>query len=359
MIDIGDAGRNLLETSHAGQYIVQAYYGNTMTLADVPIDPKQSSLTFSADSATQGTGTVYVVSNGASLRPKTKTDPLAAYGQELAITYVSGNRLTIPMGRFRITDVPSSQEFRRLNPFVPMGSITQLTLADRFDFLQHDTFLSRTSPQSSSAWAEIQRISPIPFVKAGSDATVPSNLVYQSKMDAITQLAALSGQEPAMTRAGALTLRRSASWTLGLAPVTTIHGTVSRDDGMSNSLINYVVVTNSSKPTIVGTAAITASNDPLRVNGPLGRRVATLTSTTATTNAKATAEAAAYLAKVSTRQTATAAITCLPRPDIELGDFIAVVDPLTNETLKGTVTAMTFPLDPTKTMSLTLTMQES
>lgn len=356
MIDIGDAGRGLLETSHASAFSVQAFYGSDLTLPVVPVDPAQSSLSFAATSSPQGTGTLYVPTSGNSLRPVSKRDPLAAYGQEVAINFTVGT-IIIPLGRYRITDVPSTQEFKRLNPFITLGSLTQLTIADRLDFLAHDTFLALTSPVSTSAWAEIQRISPIPVVQSLPDATVPASLVYQSKLDAITQLMTLMGGEPAMTREGALTARLSNSWTLGLTPVTTVNGTVTRSDGMSNSLYNSVVVTNANNAAIIGTASITDPSNPLCVTGPLGRRVYTAQDPVATTQGALNKSAATYLARLSTQQSATVTVACLPRPDLELGDFIAVYDPMTDETINGTVDSMSFPLDSTKTMTLTLTVE--
>jgi hypothetical protein len=334
---------------------VSAFYGQEITLPGLEIDPSQSNISFDATAQIQGSGTLYVPTQGGSLRPRKKTDPLAAYGQEVAISYVIGNEVNISLGRFRITDVPSASETVRFNPFTITGSLVELTLADRFDILNNDSFLSATSPQSTSAWAEIRRISPIQIVQSLPDATVPATLVYQNKYDAIKKLMALMGAEPAMTREGALTARLASSWTLGLDPVTTIRGVVSRDDGMSNDLYNCVVVTNSNDASIVGIAQIDDPANPLYVNGPLGRRVKTVQDPLATTPSAADATAQTYLAQYSTQQTQKVSITCLPRWDIEIGDFIRAVDPNTGEEIFGTVTSQKGNLDPTAIMSIDLT----
>lgn len=294
-------------------------------------------------------------SQGKSLRPRAKTDPLAAYGQEVAISFIVGDQVNVSLGRFRITDVPSASETVRLNPYMVTGSLVELTLADRFDIINSDSFLSASSPQSTSAWAEIQRISPIQIVRSLPDATVPATLVYQNKYDAIQKLMALMNAEPAMTREGALTARLASSWTLGLTPVTTVRGVISRDDGMSNDLYNCVVVTNSNDSSILGFAQIDDPADPLCVTGPLGRRVKTVQDPLATTPSAANATAKTYLARYSTQQAQKVSITCLPRWDIEIGDFITVVDPMTGEEINGTVTSQKGDLDPTKPMSLELT----
>jgi hypothetical protein len=355
VINIGPENVAILESSRSARYVVSSFYGPELTLADLKVDPSNSSLTFDATSDKQGTGTLYVVSQGKSLRPRFQTDPLAAYGQEVSISYVVGNSVNIALGRFRITDVPSATETYRFASSNVSGSIVELTLADRFDLLVNDSFLAVTSPQSTSAWDEIQRISPVPVVRSLDDAVVPSTLVYQNKLDAVKKLMALMGGEPAMTREGALTARLSTSWALGLAPVTTITGVIQRDDGMSNNLFNCIVVTNSSDSSIVGVAQIDDPSNPLCVTGPLGRRVKTIQDPLATTQEAAQATAATYLAQYSTQQTQTVKVTCLPRWDVELGDFIEIVDPNTHESLFGTVVNMQCNIDPTAAMSLQIT----
>jgi hypothetical protein len=355
VIDIGASNVAILEGNHSARYVVSSFYGTELTLADLNIDPSNSTLTFDASSDTQGSGTLYVVSQGESLRPRLKTDPLAAYGQEVAISYVVGTDINIALGRFRITDVPSATETYRFASDVISGSVVELTLADRFDILVNDSFLAASSPQSTSAWDEIQRISPIPVVRSLPDATVPATLVYQNKLDAIKKLMTLMGGEPAMTREGALTARLSTSWALGLDPVTSITGVIERDDGMSNHLFNCIVVTNSNDSSIVGIAQIDDPSNPLCVTGPLGRRVKTVQDPLATTQAAADASARTYLTQYSTQQTQTVKVTCLPRWDIELGDFIQIVDPNTDEEILGTVVNMQCSLSPTAAMSLEIT----
>jgi hypothetical protein len=95
--------------------------------------------------------------------------------------------------------------------------------------------------------------------------------------------------------------------------------------------------------------------NPLCVTGPLGRRVKTIQDPLATTQDLANKTAVTYLVQYSTQQTQTVKVTCLPRWDIELGDFIEIVDPNTNEKLRGTVVNMQCNLDPTAAMTLEIT----
>jgi hypothetical protein len=355
VIDIGDAGRSILEQGRSAKYVVNSFYGNELTLTDIPTDPSQSSISYDSTAQVQGTGTLHIPTQGRSLRPRGKTDPLAAYGQEVSINYVVGTQVNISLGRFRITDVPSAKETARLNPFIVTGSAVKLTLADRFDILQHDSFVSGTSPQSTSAWAEIQRISPLPIIQSLPDATVPSSMTYQNKFDAIQKLMTLMGGTPSLTREGALTAHPANAWTLGLDPVTEIRAVIERDDGMSNNLVNCVVVTTSANANLVGVAQITDPSNPLCVTGPLGRRVKTVQDPVATTQAAVDATAATYLAQWSTQQSQVVSIKCLPRWDLELDDIVRVIDPITDEQIIGAVTNMQSNLDPTAAMSLQIT----
>jgi hypothetical protein len=355
VIDIGDTGRSILESSHGSSFVVSAYYGQELSLAVVNIDRSNSSIAYDATAQSQGTGTLYVVSQGESLRPRAKTDPLAAFGQEVSISYTVGTDVNIALGRFRIKDVPSASEMYRPDLSIPIGSLVELSLADRFDIIVNDSFLAASSPQSTSAWDEIRRISPIPVVRSLDDATVPATLVYQNKFDAIQQLMKLMGGEPALTREGALTARLSSSWALGLAPVTSVNGIIKRDDGMSNDLYNTIVVTNSNDSSILGIAQIDDPANPLYVNGPLGRRVKTIQDPLATTPSAATATAQTYLRQYSTQQTQQVTVECLPRWDIELGDVIQVNDPNTGEKIVGAVVGQSGNLDPASSMTIKIT----
>jgi len=365
MISIDAAATAALEQSGGRSFSVQAFYGAKQTLADVPLT-FDGSLQFTATGQIQASGTVSLARDGGdSLVPQAKTDQLAPYGQELSINYVvafGGDSWTIPLGRFRIKAVPKAKNYFRRWPDQAkvVGWAAQLSLVDRFDIIDAADFLAVTAPVAgNSTWDEIQRLSPIPIVKNLDDQALPAGMVYQSRSDAITQLFTNLGADPSLTRQGALTGRIKNPWLTETNPVFTINGTIDLQDGMSNELYNSVAVTNPNNATILAVAQITDQSNPLCITGPLGERTYTNANPLMDTQAKAQSAAQTILARVSTQQSRTVQVTCLPRPDIELGDFGEVVDELSGVTVLGSVDSMTFSMDPSAAMTLNLIVAET
>lgn len=364
MLPISDRARAALEDSHIAGYRVSAFYGPDQTEADVPVTA-DGSLTFSASGQIQASGKVFLARDGESMVPTLRTDSLAPFGQELQIdrTVTVGDQTwTIPLGRFRITRVPSAKEYFRRFPSQArvVGWAVQLDLKDRFDLLLGDDFLAATGPTpGATTWDELRRISSIPVLPSLPDKALPSGIVYESRMKAIEALMAHLGGVPHLTRQGALTARKADTWLTETVPKFTIKGVIDIDDGLSNDLYNSVVVTTNADPSIVGRAEITAPSDPLAVTSPLGRRVYRAQNPLVTSQEQADATAATMLARLSTRQAKVAKVTCLPRPDIELGDFGQVVDPESGRTILGEVSELSFSMDPFAPMTLSLIVAET
>jgi len=175
-----------------------------------------------------------------------------------------------------------------------------------------------------STWDEIAKLSPLPVVRSLPDAEIPAGVSFQGRLDAITKLITNLGGEAALTRDGSLTARPANNYLTATVPVTTVKGTVSVDAGMSNDLYNSIAVTNPNDATILGIARITDPSDPLSITGPLGERTKSYSDPLMDTQAKADAAAATYLARLSTVQARVVKVSCLPRWDLELGDFIEV-----------------------------------
>jgi hypothetical protein len=364
MLSLAANVRAALEENHSPSYRVSAFYGSDQTLAEVPVT-FDGSISFQADSAIQGAGSVFLAKDGPSLVPREMTDPLAPYGQELQIDRVltvGQDTYTIPLGRFRITDVPSMKEYFRLYPSVAesVGWEAKLELKDRFDIIEADDFLSATAPvRGNTTWDEIRRISPIPIVASLPDQTLPSGLVYESRAEAISTLMKNLGGVPHMTRQGALTARRANAWLTETVPAFTIGGVIELDDAMSNDVYNSVVVTTSKNPAILSVKDISDPASPLSVTSPLRRRTYKLQDPLVTTQAQADATALTMLARLSTRRSRVATVTCLPRPDLELGDFGRVIDPISGRQVLGEISELSFSLDPFAPMTVKLIVSES
>jgi hypothetical protein len=364
MLQLDDDARKALEDNHEPSYVARAFYGEKLTETDVPLDT-DGSLSYDGDAVKQATGSVHVRGGDRSLVPRKPTDSLAPYGQELDIyrvVAVGETSWEIPMGRFRIEDVPDMREYFRLWPHLKRvaGWDVQLQLVDRFDIIEADDFLVPDSPKAgNSTWDEIRRLSSLPIVVSLPDKPVPPALTYTSRMDAITALMSNIGGVPHLTRQGALTARVKDAWLTATTPVFTVDGVVEVSDSMSIKLYNSVASRSSlGDNNIVAVREIRTDGDPLSVTGPLRRRVYTHTSPLIETQAQADADAETVLRRVSQRQARTVKVTCLPRPDIEVGDFGLVKDRTTRRTFLGEVTSMRFSLNPFDDMTLEMIVAE-
>lgn len=354
-----------IEQSHQVRYRASAFYGAEMTIADVPLTT-DGSLTYTADAAIQTTGSVFLANSGASYAPKGKGDFLAPYGQELTIDRVvtlGQKSWAIPMGRFRISRVPSASEyFRRSTGDMRIGAgwTARLDLQDRFDIIEKDDFMATTAPKAlNTTWAEIKRISPLPIVYNLTDQPLPAGLVYETKAKAIATLMANLGGVPHINRWGALTARPANTWLTATKTVFSIKGTIDLDEGMSNDLYNSVVVTSNKNESILEVAEIRDDSNPLSVTRPIGRRTYRYQDPLATTAQQAQRTAQIMLGRLSTQQSRVAVVQCLPRPEIELGDYGEVVDPTSGKTIRGEVAGMTFSLNPGESMTLNLIVAET
>lgn len=319
----------VLQQTHTVEYRASAFSGGQQTLKSVPLTDG-GSLRFNGDQNVQCTGTVYLAKDGESLVPRSKADPLAPYGQEIRIDRVdrTGSKEWVtPLGQLRIQQVPSLRE-RSKN--YPMGSqligwSAELKLQDRFDIIVGDEFLYPDSPRTPTAWSEIQRLSPVPIVQNLPDVGIPGSLTAypDSRMEAITSLFSLLGAYPHMTRLGVLTGRLKDAWLTSTVPVFTVHGVIDMDDSLSNDLFNSVKVSSSAgNNDAFAIEEITDPGDRLNVYGPFGRRVYRQSSPLYNSDAALRAAARTILSRVSTRQSKTVTVTCLPQPHLELGDFI-------------------------------------
>jgi hypothetical protein len=365
MLTLDPAVVAALGQSRTARYEVTAFYGSEITVPLVPIT-EDGQLSFNGDAQVQATGSLYLARDGgASLVPKSKTDPLATYGQEVAISYVfpvAGKDRFIPMGRFRIAEVPSAKEYFRKFPSqtLVVGWACQLDIKDRFEAIIADDFLQAESPvPGNSTWDEFQRLSPFPIVKSLPDQPLPAGIVYNSRMGALETLATNLGGVPHMTRQGAVTVRPKDAWLTETDPAFTIDGVIDMDDSMSNKLYNQVVVRSSTGDnSIVSVRRITDESNPMAVSRA-GGRTYTWSSPLIDTQAAADAAADTILARVATRQSKTVTVTCLPRPDVEVGDYGLVKDTVSDREVYGEVQSMRFSLNPTAPMTLELIVAET
>jgi hypothetical protein len=339
-------------TQTGGVRAVASYQG-----ASVPVTLDLSgSVTFSASAEVQSAAQVTAVGIGDSLVPKSKTDPLATYGQELSIwrtVSVRGVTWEVPLGVFRINRAGDS--FERFRGDTVLGWSVSLSLLDRFEMYRAGDFLSVEGPVSGNlVWDEIRRLALTPVQVALGDAAVPPATVYESRLDAVEVLASLLGGVPHLTREGVLTARRADAWLTETTPAFDIDGTIAWSDEMTSDFFNQVQVKSTNDQSIVAYAAITDDANPLSVNRA-GPRTYRQSAPIYVDQAAAQAAADTILARVSTRRSRTVQVSCTPEALLlELGDFGWVRDPVQERAVLGEVSGIRISLDPTQPVSLDL-----
>jgi len=354
-----DDALTALDNSRAGSsYVVTARYGGVQTIpsgrypdyGSVPITT-DGQFGFNLSGQVQASGSLFVSSDGASLVPRALDDALAPFGQELQIDYVltqGGQSWRVPMGVYRISEVPSWEETFRQYPGmrVKSGWSVQVDFVDRFDVLSAAQFLGPASPTASTVLAEASRLAAAAGVTTSwpaglEDASVPSTITYQSdRLDAISQLLAAINCDPGMTRQGALTAVPRDRWigaTRADADVE-MDGVVSFTGGMSGGVYNAVVFSSSQSGLTPGVAQITDDSNPLSVNR-MGLRVYTESSPLMDTDAKLQAAAVTTLRRVSQQQAQQIKVVGLPRPDVDLGDLVWARDALSGREAVGQLTS--------------------
>lgn len=319
------------------------------------------SLIFRSDGEIQASGSLTVSGFGDSLVPRSMTDPLAPFGQEIALwrnVQIGESQWPIPLGVYRITSAASDgQRFREDQP---LDWSVPLTVADRFKRIRDDDFLYVESPvPGNSVWDEVRRLSPVPVQEALGDADVPAGTVYTTRLGAVTTLINLLGGRPQMTREGVLTARPRDAWLTETEPVATVNGTISFSSEMTDDFFNQVQVSNPNDAAIVAYWQLNDDSDPRSVSRAGGRTYPPQSSPIYYTQAAANAAAATIGARVSTRRARTVNVTCTPEVLLlELGDFVLIQDPVQRRQVLGEVSTMTVPMDPTAAIGMTVIVAE-
>jgi len=358
MLDFPEVVKTVLRSSAqvGGVAGVARYQG-----ASVAVTVKDSgSITFRAEGEVQASGSITAIGVGNSLVPKSKTDPLAPYGQELALfrtVRVRTSSWNIPLGVYRITSAGDESERYRSNTV--LGWSVEVGFSDRFKQIRDDDFLSVDAPVAgNSVWDEVRRLSPVAVQQTMGDATVPAATTYDSRLGAITTLLALLGGAPHLTREGVLTARPRDAWLTATVPVFDINGTISWSSELTDEFYNQVQVTSSSNKNVVAYASISNDGNPLSV-GRAGGRTYKHSAPIYETVAAAQAAANTILARVSSRRSRLVSVECTPEALLlELGDFGWMRDPVQKRAVLGEVSAIDIPMDPTRPIKVQMIVAE-
>lgn len=353
MLVADDDLKSALRHNQSGRVSGIAIYGGN----EIPVQlSSNGDITFDASGEVQSAGSVTAIGVGDSLVPHALTDPLAPFGQELAvnrIVRVRASEWSIPLGVFRITAADNAVERMRAGHVLDWS--VDVSISDRFEMIRADDFLAVETPLLGNAvWDEVRRLSPIPVQEALGDAPVPRSTVYESRLEAITTLLAILGGVPHMTREGVLTARMADA---GLKTPTSqaafdIEGTIDWEDALTNDFYNQVQVTGSNDSSVVAYAQIDDDANPLSV-GRAGGRTYKYSDSAIVTADQAQAQADLLLRRFSSRRARTMSVTCTPEALLlELGDVGWFRDPVHERAVFGEVTRIGVPNDTTRAVAV-------
>lgn len=277
---VSDAFMSALGDTVEPVFTADVYYGGQLLKQGLPISGGE--VVIDSSQTVRGTCSLVVNDPDGTLAPKSRTDPLAPYGQEINIRaglQVSGVPETVSLGWFRIQQSTPSESWRWLRDgvtSVASGASIPVTGRDRGSLLVDFPFISPEQQVKTTVWAEIVRITQglLPVVNAGLDASIPANsVVYPTdRWAAIVMLAKLVSAHPVITPNGALTLKLdvpgSQVWAVDAGPEGTIgqfQPTLSRTD-----LRNAVRVQGKDDSGNPITVIATQPDGPLKWGGPFG-----------------------------------------------------------------------------------------
>jgi hypothetical protein len=333
--------KEVLKGSFTSRLIVDAFYGSTRTMMDVPVVDWDLSWDSTADIKAVGSLTVvYSDAVAASMTPRRFVDALAPFGQELNLLLeVSAGRFseTIQLGRYRVTAVPDARDdyFELLGRTLVAGSTVTLDLDDRMVALQRWGFPSEQNPVlTASCFGELGRITGMQVKRSVADKAVPGAVVYAAdqggRLKAVQELAGVLGGVAYVTPDGALSV------------LPDVRGPVVADlvlgDGGTILDVKYALESDAVYNEVIGNfedddrnpinAAARITDGPLSVNGPYGVYTRYYSSQLVKTQAQADAAVRTVLEQVSNARTYRVPVECVPNPLIEDGDTVTVELPV-------------------------------
>lgn len=323
----------LIEMLQGGSFsvrlIVDAFNGATRTHFDLGVADWDLRWNREANLKSSGSVTLLEVDDyGRSIVPVLPGDDLSAFGSELNILMeVSAESFseTVQLGHYRIGEVPETEDAYADfgDRQIVAASMVVIELDDRLAAVEKRGFAAEENPASTSAWAELARVSGMQVIRSLPDVTIPSDFVYQAvqggRLKGVRALAALLGGVEYTTPDGALSVL---SLTPG-APVGTLRlgedGVILGDTGgmKSRDVANVIIgdfETDERLPIHVTARAVGAYSPEA-----IGERTKYVTSTLVRTAESAQAFVDAELA-VSARPAQRITVEAIVNPLVELGD---------------------------------------
>ncbi|WP_338683960.1 DUF5047 domain-containing protein [Streptomyces acidiscabies] len=346
-------------------YSVSARFLQTITESHSPITEVVLFLTDGSTARLDHTGGSVQVDRGSAVRrtcsvsvadtsliPRTPTAKLGVYGARLRISrgvqYSDGTTELVPLGMFRVDEISGDVDE---GPVTIAGKSLECVIAD-------DKF---TAPYRASGTAVgaitslIQRSIPdATVINLATDAAIGPRTwdVEGDPWAAVLELAAAIGATAYCDPDGVFTIAELPDLTTA-TPVWTIAAGdggayVSASRGMTSDKVNNAVLARgeNTEANVAPVSALVVDNDsgsPTYWSGPYGRRPLFYSSPTLTTTGACTA-AATLLLRAAQSPNASADISSLPNPALEVGDVLRVVYPDDTKELHQ-VAGFSVPLD--------------
>lgn len=371
------------------QIIIWPWYNGSPT-TDTPLDISQWAMDWDYTRQVQ-TLTLSVIDPDGKLSPWLLEDPLGVGGAELQVIYQVGGAGAVNIGWYRIDKSTPAETWvsyvidnlGQVNPgspipknkkqvFVPGGSTIQISASDRGLNISNNTLLAPDSPQGSAPTilSEIQRlldgIATVTTYGAVTDRAVNKTLIYKdSRINAVQDLCHRISCDYRLNGDGQFEVYPVAKdtpvWTLaGGAEGVLVDVNRAQDlTGLYNVFVADGTITSGTQQVpIRGIASI--SGGPLAVGGPHGTYPLFYSSTMLTTQAQCDAYALVMRDTQIASLTVDLAITCLPNPALQQGDWVVVAAPVINQQvvqLIGRVKTMHLPSSGASVGAMSLTVE--
>lgn len=334
---------------------VDAWYDGQLVAADLPLTA--GSVTIDTTRTIAGSCSATFGSEDSTLAPTSWDSPLACYGSQLHVT--AGLQLPdglqmLSLGWFRIDSYDAGEWWKQYpgGQWVMVGTKVDNQCSDLMSALDDARFLAPTAPASlTSALTEIRRLAAglvqIESLSGITDVAIPQSITYtDSRVQAITDLAALLGCVPRMSPDGALNLYPSAPaasvWTVSVDDGAPILGWGRRGDRVS--LYNGVTSSGTASNGTQVQGSATQTTGPLRWGGPFGQVPYAHANPLLDSNSSASQDATSMLAALSSQQVVQVPVTLPWNPALEVGDVITLQLP--DVALTGPVLSLVWPLTP-------------
>lgn len=346
--------------SHIRMTRADLWYGGALVAADLPV--VSGELDLDDDAGVRATVSGLVIGDPTGdLVPAAPGDASAldVYGSQLhirsGVQYATGAEELVSLGWFTIQSTSIDERYARdqFGRWVSGGAQHTLVLADRMAAIADARFIAPEQPVAATCLAEIRRLCrglvPLAVWPAVPDPSVPATVAYQeSRLDAVTALAAAAGVRAYINGNGALAIRKITD--ASTAPVAVVV-TTDRDivetataytrDEVYNAVVARGEQTADTAP-LQAVAYDTDPASPTRWDGPFGRKPTFYSSPLLTTMAQCQSAATSLMQGIVRGRDRLVTVKALPNPALEPGDVMTARTPRANFT--GVLTAVKLPL---------------